>query len=166
MNHLSLFGFVGWYASHDIGVKGISYDKKVKAIKEFSKITKVFISAENELPDELLQYKIKIPPEKMHDALAFASLLFGESATMASECAMLGVPAIYLDKIGRYYTTDEEQKYGLVFNYSNSETDSDRAINKGIEILYDSNSRVEWQKRRQKMLEDKIDVTAFMILVC
>jgi predicted glycosyltransferase len=155
--------FVGWYASHDIGVKGLSYDKKVKAIKEFSKITKVFISAENELSEELLQYKINIPPEKMHDALAYTSLLFGESATMASECAMLGVPAIYLDRIGRYYTTDEEQKYGLVFNYSNSDIDSDRAINKGIEIILDLNSRAEWQKRRLKMLDDKIDVTALLI---
>ena len=30
-----------------------------------------------------------IPPEKMHDALANASLFFGESATMASESAVL-----------------------------------------------------------------------------
>ena len=54
----------------------------------------------------------------MDDAIASASLLYGESATMASEAAVLGVPAIYLDNTGRCYTREEEEKYGLVFNFT------------------------------------------------
>lgn len=53
------------------------------------------------MPAELESFKRKIPPEKMYDALAFSALLYGESATMASECAVLGTPAIYLDDFGQ-----------------------------------------------------------------
>ena len=99
----------------------------------------------------------------MHNAIAFSSLLFGESATMASEAAILGVPAIYLDNDGRGYTNEEEEKYGLVYNYTESEEEQLRAIKKGIEILTTPNLKEEWQKRRMKMFSEKIDATALMV---
>jgi uncharacterized protein len=77
--------FVSWNATHDVGHKGISFENKLRAIKEFSKYAKVFISSESELPNELKKYKINIEPNRIHDAIAFSSLLFGESATMVSE---------------------------------------------------------------------------------
>ena len=155
--------FVSWNASHDIGHKGISYENKLKAIDEFSKYAKVFISSEVELPNELEQYKVKIKPHRMHDAMAFASMVFGESATMVSEAACLGVPGIYLDSTGRLYTKEQEIKYGLCFNYSESLDDQQKAIVKGIEILKQNNLRENWLKQRNKMLSDKIDVTAFLV---
>jgi predicted glycosyltransferase len=155
--------FVSWTASHDIGHSGLSLEIKRKAVKEFSKYAKVFISSEIELPEDLKKYQIKIPPKKMHDALAFASLLYGESATMASECACLGIPAIFHDNDGRSYTDEEEKEYGLVFNYSESLKDQKRSIQKGIELLQTPNLKQEWQKRLKKILDDKIDVTAFMV---
>jgi len=99
----------------------------------------------------------------MHDALAFSTLLYGESATMASECAVLGTPAIYLDDFGRGYTDEEEQKYGLVFNFTEAQEDQRLSIEKGIELLKTPGLKYDWQKRRQKLLEDKIDVTDFMV---
>ena len=98
----------------------------------------------------------------MHDAIASASLLYGESATMASEAAVLGVPAIYLDNTGRCYTREEEERYGLVFNFTESEVDQQKSIQKGVELLSTPGILAEWQTRRQKMLSDKIDVTAFL----
>jgi uncharacterized protein len=155
--------FVSWNATHDRGHSGISLENKIKAVKEFEKKAKVFISSESELPEELKKYQLKTPSYKMHNIMAFSTMLFGESATMASECAMLGVPSIYLDDTGRYYTRDLEQKYGLVFNYSESLEDQQKAIDKGNELLNILNIKEEWQKRKQKMLDDKIDVTAFLV---
>ena len=155
--------FVSWKASHDVGHSGLSLEMKRKAVKEISKYAKVFISSEGELPDDLKQYQIKIPPERMHDALAFATLLYGESSTMASECACLGTPSIFHDNNGRGYTDEEEKEYGLVFNYSESLEDQKKSLQKAIELLNTPNLKQEWQKRRQKMLYDKIDVTAFMV---
>jgi uncharacterized protein len=155
--------FVSWNASHDIGHNGISYENKFKAVKEFLKIAKVFISSESELPAELKKYQIKIAPHRMHDAMAFASLIFGESATMVSEGAVLGIPGIYLDDTGRFYTNDQQEKYGLVFNYTESEEDQQKAIEKGVELLTTPGIKEEWQEKRVKMLLEKIDVTAFLV---
>jgi len=155
--------FVSWGASHDRGHSGLSLEMKKKAVKEVSKYGRVFISCEGELLDDLKQYQINIPPEKMHDALSFATLLYGESATMASECAVLGTPAIYIDNEGRGYTDEEEEKYGLVFNYTESAKDQELSVQKGVELLKTPNIKGEWQKKREKMLSDKIDVTAFMV---
>jgi predicted glycosyltransferase len=155
--------FVSWQATHDTGHKGISLANKIKVVKEFEKYARVFISSEAELPPELSSYKINIAPHSMHNAIAFSYLLFGESATMSSEAAVLGTPAIYLDNIGRGYTDEEEKKYGLVFNYTESGEDQWKAIEKGVEILNTQGIKEEWQRRRQKMLADKIDVMAFLV---
>lgn len=155
--------FVSRTASHDIGHKGISLENKINAVKEFAKYAKVFISSEKKLPDVLEKFRIKIPPEKMHDALYYATLLYGESATMASECAVLGTPAIFLDDNGRGYTDEEESKYNLVFNFTESLKDQELSIKKAIELLQITNIKQEWQRRRQKMMSEKIDVTAFMV---
>ena len=156
--------FVSWNIHHDMGLHGFNIDMKRKLVKEFSKYTKVLITSEERLPDELEPYRINIPPELMHHALAFASLLYGESATMASECACLGVPAIYLyDR--RIGYTDEEEKYGLIYNYTHSLEDQIASIEKGIDILTTPDIKNIWKERRQKFLDDKIDVTAFMVWI-
>lgn len=154
--------FVAWTATHDYGHKGISLENKLKAIQEFEKYATVFISSEAELPNELKSYQIEIPPHMMHDAMYYASLLFSESATMASECNVLGVPSIYIDNSGRYYMAEQELHYGLCFNFTESESDQRRAIDKGIELLK-SDNRDRWLRKHDKMLEDKIDVTAFLV---
>lgn len=150
--------FVSWSASHDIGHSGLSVKMKTKAVKELSKYARVFISSEGELPEELKPYEIKIPPERMHDALAFATLYIGEGATMASECAMLGTPAIYVNSLTAG-TLEEQEKYGLIYGFRNS----DGVMAKTVELLKTSNIKQEWQERRQRMLSDKIDVAAFMV---
>ena len=155
--------FVAWHASHDKGHNGISIENKRKAFKEFSKFGQVFISAEGSLPEDLEPYRLSIPQEKFHDVLASASLVYGESATVASEACCLGVPAIYLDNTGRCYTQEEEEKYGLIFNFTESAEDQERSIQKGIELLSTPGIREEWQKRRDRMLDDKIDITAFLV---
>lgn len=155
--------FVAWKASHDIGHNGISPENKTLAVKEFSKHSKVFISSESFLPPELDRYRINIEPHRMHDAMAFSSLIFGESATMVAEGATMGVPGIYIDKTGRNYTRDMEYNYSMVFNFSGSAEDQLKAIDKGVELLNIRNLKTEWTKRRNTMLADKIDLTAFLV---
>ena len=154
--------FVSWDAYHDKGLSGFTDANKIRVVKEYSKYAKVFISSEKELPKEIEPYKIQIAPELMHDVLAHASLFFGESATMASESAVLGRPGIFLDKYGRGYT-DEEEMYNLLFNFKQSLIEQDRAIEKGIELLKNPALYINMQKNHTAFLKNKIDVTAFMI---
>lgn len=149
--------FVSWGASHDIGHRGISDDMKQKIVSEFEKFGKVLITSEKRLPHSLEEYRITLPPEKIHSLIYYATLLYGESATMASEAAVLGTYAIYLDDEGRGYTDYEEKKYGLVYNFKESE--QERSVKKGIEILKNKHAKKEAVEKREKLLTDMIDVT-------
>lgn len=155
--------FVAWTAHHDFGHKGISQEMKLLIVKELEKYGRVLITSEVSLPEEFEPYKIKVPPEKMHDLLNYATLLLGESATMASECAVLGTPAIFLDFVGRGYTDEEELKYDLVYNFKNDEAGQKKALEKAIELVSDNNLKKECAIKRAKLLADKIDVTEFML---
>jgi uncharacterized protein len=155
--------FVSWSANHDVGHRGMSNENKIRAVNEFLKYGKVLISSEDDLPSELKEYQINIRPELIHHVLASADLVFGESATMASESAVLGTPAIYLDNVGRGYTDEQEYKYGLVFNFTESADDQRAAIIKGCEILNANTLKSDWGKRKEKLLHEKIDVTAFLV---
>jgi len=155
--------FVSWNATHDMGHRGVSLENKIRAVKEFSKYARVFISSEKELPEELKPYKLPTAPEQIDNVMAYASLVFGESATMVSEGVMLGVPGVYLDNTGRLYTFDQERTYDMCYCYSESPEDQDRAIEKGAELLQRANLREEWAAKREKLLNEKIDATAFLV---
>ena len=154
--------FVAWEASHDIGHSGISYENKIKLVKTLSRHLRVFISSEKELPEELKNYQIKIPPEQMHNALAYAHLFVGESSTMATESAVLGTPSIYINDSKLGYTNDLAN-YGLLYSYMESENDQIAAIKKAEELALKQNIKEEYIAKRETMLADKIDVSAFLI---
>lgn len=155
--------FVSWNATHDSGHSGMSLENKRKAVRLLSQYAQVFISSEAPLPKDLEPYKISIPPDRIHDVLGGASLFMGESATMASESAMLGTPAIYLDNDGRGYTDELEKNYQLVFNFTESEDDQQKAIHKAEALLKKADLKEISRARRQRMLADKIDPTAFLV---
>ena len=94
-------------------------------------------------------------------ANSFAKMLVGESATMASEAAVLGVPALFISDTGRGYTDEEEKKFELVFNFTTAETDA--ALVKMDSLLEMSDLSDEFAKRRAKLLEAKIDTTQWII---
>lgn len=155
--------FVSWEASHDVGQRGLELETKRKAIKEFEKYGRVFITSEKPLPEEFEKYRISVSPEKMHDLLAYATLLYGESATMASECAVLGTHAIFCDFAGRGYTDEEERVYDLVYNFKLDEQSQEKSVEKAVELLQDPDLKEKGQKKRKHLLGDKIDVTEFMV---
>ncbi len=67
--------------------------------------------------------------------MAHAQLVVGESATMSSEAAVLGVPAVFIATTGRGYTDDEERRYGLVRHFT--EDQYDEAVATVEELLAD-----------------------------
>jgi predicted glycosyltransferase len=52
-----------------------------------------------------------------------------------------------------------EVKYGLVFNYR----DPDQALKKALVLAQNPDIRILWEQKRKSLLQDKIDVTSFMI---
>jgi len=153
--------FVSWEASHDIGQHGIR--NKVGLVKRLEQYGRVLITSEGALPRELQPYQIRVSPEKMHDLLYYATLFYGESATMASECAVLGTHAIFCDFAGRGYTDEEERVYDLVYNFKLDESSQEKSIGKAVELLQDPNLKKKGREKQKRLLNDKIDVTSFMV---
>jgi len=154
--------FVSFEASHDIGHHGILLDK-VRLVKELESYGRVLITSEGPLPKILEPYRMKISPEKIHDLLYYATLYIGEGATMASECAILGTHAIYVNTLRLGYTDEEEEKYDLVYNFSNSGEMEEGVLAKAKQLLNDPDLRAKGKQKRDILLNDKIDVTAFMV---
>ncbi|EMS30875.1 Hypothetical protein C943_03070 [Mariniradius saccharolyticus AK6] len=155
--------FVSWAAAHDFGHLGISMENKRKAVFEMAKFARVFISSEKELPEDLKPYQIKIPLHRIHDALYYSTLLFGESGTMTSEAAVLGTTAVFLNDNGLGYTDEEEEKYGLVYNFTESPEHQLASIEKAVELLKNPNLKKENALKRERLLRENMDTTQFMI---
>ncbi|MDH5674832.1 MAG: DUF354 domain-containing protein [Myxococcales bacterium] len=88
--------FVGWGASHDLGRSGLRLEDKVGMVRALAEHGRVFVSSEGALPAELEAHRFSLPVERMHHALAHASLIVGESSTMSAEAAVLGVPSVFI----------------------------------------------------------------------
>lgn len=153
-----LLRVVSWQASHDLSEKGWNIALLERLTAYLQERGKVIISSETQLPPHLLKYGYQGPPELIHHLMAHLKLFIGESATMASECAVLGVPAVYAAETGRGYTDEQEERYGLVFNI--------RMLD--WKVLKDCIDKVlkapaeNWQTKREKLLSDKIDVSKFV----
>ncbi len=155
--------FVNHSSLHDHHVQHIGRSEKLRLLSTLMPFGRLFISSEEPLEEEFKPFGFSLNPDEMHQAMAFASFVIGESATMASEAAVLGVPAIFFDPVGRCYTREEEEKYGLVFRYDPTPDGVERGIKKAIDLLRDPNTKAIWQEKRKKFLEDSVDVQAFLI---
>lgn len=153
-----LVRFVSWQASHDVGEKGLN--NKLAIVRELERYAKVYVTSEAGIPKLLEKNILKIKHKKdIFDVEAGAALIFGEGATMASEAAMLGVPAVYVNSLQLGYLKELERDYKMVYNFKKEGP----GLRKAIELLNTKNIKNIFNGRRQEMLRDKIDVTRWMI---
>ncbi len=150
-------------AHHDKGITGITYDIANKLISLLKLHGNIYISSERKLESDFEQYRLNIDPLDIHQILAFAKMYIGDSQTMAAEAAVLGTPSIrFNDFVGKLgYLEELEHKYGLTYGIKTA--NPQKLFEKINELLAMPELYHEWQKRRRKMLKDKIDVTAFMV---
>ena len=148
--------FVSWNASHDFNKVRMGNGEKLHLVSELSKFSKIIISAEYDLPKEFKKFAYNIHPAYIHKLLNEATLYVGEGATMASECVMLGTPAIYINALKPPSIVDQE-KAGLLYYFENSMG----VIDKAKEILSNINSKELFHHRRDMLIKKKIDVSSF-----
>lgn len=155
--------FNSFKAHHDSGVKGLSLENKRKLIDFLLPYGKVFITAEGKIDSEFEDYSISIPPDKIHSFLYYSTMLIGDSQTMTSEAAVLGVPSIRSNSfVGRIsYLEEEEHRYGLTFGFRPEQTD--KMFDKIKELLNTPLLKDRWREKQALMLNNKIDVAKFML---
>lgn len=150
-------------AYHDVEAQaqGINTEIAQHLIDLLSPHGDVYITSERDLEPQFEKYRLQINPLDIHHLLAFAKLYIGDSQSMAVEAAMLGTPSLrFNDFAGKIGVLEElETKYGLTYGIPSS--NPQKLYEKVEEWLSTSDLQGTFQQRRQNMLSDKIDVTAF-----
>lgn len=155
-----LVRFVGWGAGHDIGEKGLTPDQKIEIVAILKQWGEVYISSESPLPDKIAAYACAFHPSEIHDFMKGCKMVVGESATMASEAAVLGIPAVFISDTGRGYTTEQDKKYGLIKHYQRNQWSD---IVETLKKWSAQDMEAQWREKRKAMLRDKIEVTDWMV---
>lgn len=153
--------FVKSDAAHDVGHSGFSESARLRLVQALAAHVKVMVSGEGPLPRELEPYRIRCRASAMHDLLAFASVYAGDAGTMTTEAALLATPAVFCGTVGPLIGNFRhlEEKYGLLRSF----VDSDGAIECAVELASNPSAKAEWESRRQRLLNDCIDVTAWLV---
>lgn len=157
----SIVRFVSWQAIHDRREGGLTVEQKRELVRLLEQHGRVLISSEGPLPDDLQDKKVGGPIQDIHHLLAFAQLIVGESATMASEAGVLGVPAVFIAKTGRGYINDQERRYGLVRHFTEDRfAEAVETVTGLLHGMLPADSRT---RAREQLLSEKIDVTEWMV---
>lgn len=157
-----LLRFSSLNAHHDKGVTGLG-DELIEKIISILKVKgNIYITSERILNENLENYRLSIPLSDIHHAIYYASLYLGDSQTMAAEAAVLGTPSIrFNDFVGRLgYLEELEKKYGLTVGIKTIE--ADRLIETIKKFVDEKNLKENWQKKKEKMLSEKIDTAKFI----
>jgi len=149
--------FVSWGALHDQGQMGFSDQYKLSLVRELCKKYRVFISSEGTLPAELQRFHIRIKPNRIHHVLFYASLFIGEGATMASECAALGTPAIYVNSLDLGYLQRQAHE-GLIINKRYEEG----TLEKAYEILNNPEYKIQLKYKVKLLNLERYNLTDFL----
>lgn len=148
---------------HDVSHDGFSTNQVRSLVELLSDEAAVFISDEGENLDigSLPARRFDLHPARLHDALAEASLLIADTQTMVTEAAFLGTPAIRSnsfvgeDDMGNFIELADR---GLIYNLESFADVREQAI----EILQDETVTEEWDRRREALLSETINLTALL----
>ena len=159
----SFVRFVAWHASHDLGHKGFTNEQKMEIIKHLEKYGKVILSSEEELPSEFDKYIKKVPHTKLHSVMSQAQLFVGDGLTMAFECNVMGVHAIFTSEMTSGAADELEERYNLLYCIEDREHMVEKTKKKIDELLSKENIREIGLEKQKKLLEDKKDFNEWWV---
>ena len=152
-----LIRLVSWNANHDIGESGLSQKTIEKVTNKLLKSGNVIISSESKLPSSLVKYKYNGNFSDIHHVLSQCKAFIGESATMASEAVILGIPTVYAANTSRGYINEQEEKYGILVKPNNLEWEN---IENAIEKVLSINDS-QLLSSKNKLKKNTIDVAKY-----
>lgn len=150
---------VSWAAAHDVNQHGFDADQQVDILEELSAYGRVVITSEASLPEHLEAYRMPVAPQDFHHVLAFARLAFGESSTVATEAAVLGVPAVLVNTMNWGSVNRLNHYYELLWQTEST----GEGLNFVLDLLNASNTPGTWRQRRKRLLEEENDLTSWMV---
>lgn len=155
--------FISLKAAHDYKEHGMSVSLQRKVINFLEKYGKVFITSEGQLPPEFKKYQFNLNPTEIHHALYFAKAFIGDSQSMIVEAAILGVPSIRVNSFADRCSIIQELEKDYQLCYSFFPSQEKEIFDQVKKLLGDIKLTEKWKTKREKLLSDKIDVTAWIV---
>ena len=156
----SVVRLVAMDAHHDRGRAGFPPVTLRRLVDALADHGEVYVSSEPPLPEDLDDHEAPVPVDAMHDLLAFADCYVGDSATMATEAAVLGTPSVRYNALDREMGNFEQLgEAGLVRSHRDPEVAADSAL----ELAADPEAGRRWRRRRRRLLAEVVDPTAFAV---
>jgi uncharacterized protein len=147
-------------ATHDIGNKGISDDDLDDLIGNCNKFCRVIISSERKINEKYKDFVFKGNPSDLTHLMYYAMIVVTDSATMASEAALMGTPNVLINKVGKKCSVNKDLvDNGLQYNFDSYKESSD-IIQK---ILEDSNLRISLKEKAKLYLDKCDDLNQFLL---
>lgn len=150
-------------AHHDVGQSGLSGEAKRRIATSLAERGPVYVSMEGSQNPPVGE-PIPTASHYVHHLLAGADLFVTDSTTMAVEAGLLGTPSIRSNSFAGEDDLSnllELADYGLVYS-----TPAEAAAEEKVtELAGTPGVKQEWMDRRRTLLENKIDVTAFVVRV-
>lgn len=157
--------FVALKGHHDVGQQGLTLEQKKALVELLKPHGRVIITSERAIEPEFEQYRLPVPPEEIHSLMAYSAMFLGDSQTMTSEAAVLGVPALKCNTFaGRLSVPNMlEQRFDLCYAYQPQQFKEMYSHVERLLACDPEELKNEWQKKRQRMLAEMIDPTEFFV---
>ena len=159
----SIIRLVAFNGHHDIGHGGLSNEQMHLLVEQLEHFGKVYITSERPLQQSWEKYRTHIHPSQMHEFMKNAQIIVGDSQTMISEAATMGVPAFKCNSFAGNLAVPNmlEQKYRLCFSYQPKQFDE--LLDAISKLLNDEKTLSIMGDECLRLREDKLDTSKMMI---
>lgn len=144
---------------HHSNASRLKLDIVQKKMEQISRDNTVVLSSETSLKLAIDNAIHLADPINIHRDLARSRVFWGNSATMAAEAAVLGIPAIFISA-EKFAYIKELETIGLLYYYHPDNMNA--SLEKLDSILAGDPPYSQFLKSRILLLKEKIDMTSFM----
>lgn len=150
-------------AYHDLGIGGLSEKLVDLLIKKMGAFGDVYISSEVPLNNKFAKHKIPVNLSGIHHLLSFSDIYIGDSQSMAVEAAVLGIPSIRFNDFAEKISVLKELEYRYKLTISINSRNPQKLMDSVDDLLSTNDLKLLYKARKEKMIADKINVSAFMV---
>ncbi|MEN9334788.1 MAG: hypothetical protein RLY35_1968 [Bacteroidota bacterium] len=159
----SIVRLVAFAGHHDTGHLGLNKDQIRSLIDLLERYGRVFITSEKPLAGDWEKYRMAIEPHQMHEFMTQALVVVGDSQTMISEAATIGVPAFKCNSFAGILSVPNmlEREFGLCFSFDPNQFEE--MLSSLSTVLSDQNVISTFRMKRNKFLREKVSTSKLMI---
>jgi len=143
-------------ATHDIhGNPGINDKDLEDVITQLIDKFEIILISERPVPQKFKRYQVNIEAIDFAQILSYSHFFIGDSATMAAEAAVLGVPNILINNIAKYcgVLVELRDKYNLQEFFGTYSEGRSRFL----EMIHDNSLIKVYKARAMKLIEQSDD---------